>query len=88
MQCTNIDFPLAVVYCVRSKSLHLCLTFCDSTDYRPPGSSVHGILQARVLEWVAISFSRGSSQPRDRTRISCNADGFLTTGPQGKPVVL
>ena len=41
------------------------------TDCSPPGSSVHGILQARILEWVAISFSRGSSRPRDRTCISC-----------------
>ena len=39
-------------------------------DYSPPGSSVHGILQARILEWVAISFSRGSSRPRDRTQVS------------------
>ena len=43
----------------------LCLTLCDPMDCSPPGSSVHGILQARILEWVAISFSRGSSQPRD-----------------------
>ena len=42
----------------------------------PPGSSVHGIFQARILEWVAISFSRGSSQPRDRTRVSCTAGRF------------
>ena len=41
------------------------LTLCDPMDCSPPGSSVHGILQARILEWVAISFSRGSSQPRD-----------------------
>ena len=40
-------------------------------DYSPPGSSVHGILQARTLEWVATASSRGSSQPRDRTRVSC-----------------
>ena len=46
----------------------LCLTFCGSMDCSPPGSSVHGIFQARLLEWVAISFSRGSSWPRDRTR--------------------
>ena len=44
-----------------------CLTLCDPMDCSPPHSSVHGIFQARVLEWVAISFSRGSSQPRDRT---------------------
>ena len=45
-------------------------TLCDPVDRSPPGSSVHGILQARILEWVAISFSRGSSQPRDGTQIS------------------
>ena len=48
-----------------------CPTFRDPMDCSPPGSSVHGIFQARVLEWVAISFSRGSSHPRDRTHISC-----------------
>ena len=47
-----------------------CLTLCDPMDCSLPGSSVHGIFQARVLEWVAISFSRGSSQPRDRIRVS------------------
>ena len=47
-----------------------CLTLCNPMDCSPPGSSVHGILQARILEWVAISFSRGSSQPRDRTQVS------------------
>ena len=40
-------------------------------DYSPPGSSVHRILQARILEWVAVSYSRGSSQPKDQTRVSC-----------------
>ena len=44
-----------------------CLTLGDPMDGSPPSSSVHGILQARILEWVAISFSRGSSRPRDRT---------------------
>ena len=47
-----------------------CLTLCDPMDGSPPGSSVHGILQARLLEWVAISFPRGSSWPRDRTQVS------------------
>ena len=47
-----------------------CLTFCDPTDCSTPGFSVHGILQARILEWVASPFSRGSSQPRDRTWVS------------------
>ena len=47
-----------------------CLTLCDPVDCSPPGSSVRGILQARILEWVAIPFSRGSSQPRDRSQVS------------------
>ena len=50
-----------------------CPTLCDPVDCSPPGSSVHGILQARILEWVAISYSRGSSQPRDWTQVSCIA---------------
>ena len=47
-----------------------CLTLCNPMDCNPPGFSVHGILQARILEWVAIPFSRGSSQSRDWTRVS------------------
>ena len=42
----------------------VCLTLCNPTDYSPPGLSVHGILQARILEWIAILFFRGSSRPR------------------------
>ena len=56
----------------------LCLTFCDPMDCSPPGSSVHGISLARILEWVAIPFSRGSSQPRDQTQVSSIANGILT----------
>ena len=52
------------------KSLQSCPTLCDAMDCSPPGSSVHGILQARILEWVAMSSSRGSSQSRDRTCVS------------------
>ena len=48
-----------------------CLTLCNPMCYSPPGNSVHGISQARILEWVAISFSRVSSWPRDRTQVSC-----------------
>ena len=54
------------------------LTLCDPTDCSPSGSSVHGILQARVLEWVTISFSRGSSQPRDWTWVSRIAGRHFT----------
>ena len=53
-------------------------------DCSPPGSSVHGISQARILEWVVISFARGSSQPRDQKRISCMGSGFFTAEPPGK----
>ena len=55
-----------------------CWTLCDPVDCSLPGSSIHGTFQARVLEWGAISFSRGSSQPRDRTRVSCPAGRFFT----------
>ena len=54
------------------QSLSCVWLFCNSVDCSPPGSSVHGILQARILEWVAISFSRGFSRPRDQTH-ACNA---------------
>ena len=53
-------------------------------DCSPPGSSVHGILQARVLEWVAIPFSRGFSQPRDRTQVSTLQADSLPSEPRGK----
>ena len=56
--------------CAHALSLQLCLTLHDPMDRSPPGSSVHGILQVRISEWVAVPSFRGSSQPRDRTRIS------------------
>ena len=61
--------------CVIAQS---CLILCDLRDYSLPGSSAHGILQARILEWVAIPFSRAFSQPRDQTQVSYIADGFFT----------
>ena len=54
-----------------------CLTLCDLMNYSPPGASVHGILQARILEWVAISSSRKSSLPRDQKHVSCIAGSLL-----------
>ena len=70
----------------------LCPTVCDLMDCSPPGSSVLGILQARILEHVAISFSRGSSQLGDQIPISFKspalADRFFTTEPPGKPLIL
>ena len=66
----------------------LCLTLYDLTDCSPPGSFVHGVLQARILGWVAISFSRGASGPRDQIKSLASpalARGFVTTPPPGKP---
>ena len=51
---------------------------CDPMDYNLPGSSVHGILQTRILEWVAIPFSRGSSRPRNGTQVSCITGRFIS----------
>ena len=66
------------IYMLKLKATQSCLTFCDPMDYSQPGSSIRGILQERVLEWVAISFSRGSSFPRDWTQVSCIAGRFST----------
>ena len=63
-----------------------CPTLCDPMDCSLPSSSVHGILQVRKLEWVAISFPRGYSWPRDSTLISYIAGGFFTPEPPGKPI--
>ena len=68
-------------------SLQLCPTLCDPTEGGLPGSAIHGIFQARILEWAAISFSSGPFQPRDRTRVSVIADALLSE-PPGKPVLM
>ena len=68
-------------------SRQLCLTPRDPVDCSPPGPSVHGISQARILTWVAIPSSRGSSQPRDQTHVSRSsytAGRFFTVEPLGK----
>ena len=61
-----------------SEVTQLCLTLCDPTDCSLPGSSVHGIFHAIVLEWIAIAFSRGSSQPRDQTQVYLIVDRHFT----------
>ena len=66
-----------------------CTTLCDPLDCNLSGSSVHGIFQARVLEWVAISFSRGSSQPRDQTQVSHIAGRrFTLWATRGSPLLV
>ena len=67
----NIQKTKIMAVAVAAKSLQLYPTLCDPIYGSPPGSPIPGILQARVLEWVAISFSKGSSQPRDQTQVSC-----------------
>ena len=71
------------ILCVSSGSR---LTFCNPVDYSSPGSSVHEIFQARILEWVAMPSSRGTFPFRDWTCTSCIAGGFFTTGLPGKPI--
>ena len=61
-----------------AQSLQSCLILCNPMDCSPPGSSVHGILQAGILEWVAVPYSRGSSRLRDRNHVSCFAGKFFT----------
>ena len=64
----------------------MCLTLSDPMDCSPPGSSVHGILQARIQEQIAMSYSRGSSRPRDRTQVSCTGRWILYhKGHRGSP---
>ena len=67
----------SVLYILKVKDTQSCPTLCDSMDY-----TVHGILQARILEWAAFPFSRGSSQPRDQTWVSHIAGGFFTRGSE------
>ena len=66
-----VNYWLTSLCCYCYLVTQSCPTLCDPMDCSPPGSSVHGISQARILEWVAISSSRGSSWPRDQTYVSC-----------------
>ena len=68
---------------VKVKVAQSCLTLCNPMDY-----TVHAILQARILEWVAIPFSRGSSQPRDRTQVFHIAGGFFTSSATRESLVV
>ena len=72
---------ILIAYCIIGCQLHL--TLCDSLDCSPPGFFAHGTSQARILGWVAISYSKEFSQPRDQTHVSCIGNGFFTTEPTG-----
>ena len=75
-------FSLCLKYLTKPKVkvAQSCLTLCDPMDY-----TIQVILQARILEWVAFPFSKGSSQPRDQTQVPCIAGEFLPAEPPGKP---
>ena len=76
--CKSIwDTFITLCACMLSCFSQSCPTLCDPMDYSLPGSSIHGILQARLLEWVAISFSRGSSRPRNGACVSCIAGSLF-----------
>ena len=81
---------MSICACTRVKSLQSCPTICDPMDCSLPGSSVHGILQASILEWVALASSRGSSQPRDWTWVYYvylhRQAGSLPLVPPGNPI--
>ena len=70
-----------------AQSLQSCLTLCDAMDCSMPGPSLHGFLQAGILEWVALPCSKGSSRPRARTQVSPIAGRFFTTQPLGSPLL-
>ena len=76
--CINVKKNILYV-CVHAKSLQSCLTLCNPMNYSPPSSSVPGILQARILEWVAVPFSRGSSEPKSP---GLQADFLLSEPPR------
>ena len=82
--CSSFPLTSFMISCIELEVVCVqvsqsCPTLCNPVDCILPGSSVHGILQTRILERVAISFARGPSQPRDRTQVSCTAGGFFTS---------
>ena len=83
--CVCVCVCVCVRACVCVLVTQSCLTLCNHMVSSPPGSSVHGILQTRILAWVAIPFSRGSFPPRDRTRVSCLAGRFFTIWATREP---
>jgi len=76
----EIYLEVYLIFVSEVKVAQSCPTLCDPIDY-----TVHGILQARIMEWVAYPFSRGSPQCRNRTGVSCIAGGFFTLSYQGSP---
>ena len=93
--CYNISqlekshpWSVSASLCCGCVCAQLCLILWDPVGHSLPGSSVHEIFQARILEWAAISFSRGSSWPRNGTHVSCIGRWIFTTAPPRKPSIL
>ena len=80
----NRSISLFFIICVCVLVVQSCLTLCDAMNRSPPGSSVHGFLQARILEWIAIPFSTGSSWPKDQGLVFCITGRFFTIWATGK----
>ena len=78
LHCQRILYQLSYQVKVKALVTQSCRTLCEPTDCSLPGCSIQGIFQARILEWVAISFSRGSPRPRDQTQVSCIASRLFT----------
>ena len=86
---SRVPSAILLYFNTKVEAAQSCLTLCDPLDCSLPGSSVHGILQTRILEWVSIPFSRRFSWPRDRTHVSYIAGRFfLPSEPPGKPKLL
>ena len=85
-QCSSTNEQIKKMHYVQKCQLLSHMRLWNPMDCSPSGSSIHGILQARILDWVAISFLRGSSQPRDQIHVSCLAGRFFTTESPGKPL--
>ena len=89
--CVRARVCVCVCVCVCALWLQSCLNLWNPMDCSPPGSSVHGMLQARIPKWVGVSSSRGCSRPRDRSCVSsasCIAGKFFITEPLGKPKMM
>ena len=85
----DIECPTSLVWCVCvCITAQLCPTLCDPMNNSPPDSSAHGISQARILWWVNMHFSRGSSRPKDWTLVSCIAGRFFTVWATTEALVL
>ena len=92
-KCVNLSLNICKIYKICDIALCVlvtqsCLILCDLMECSQPGSSVHGILQARILEWLAIPFSRGSFWPRDWTCVSGLQADSLPSEPPRKPLIV